>query len=263
MPFTLPRSLSPSKVASFTDCPLAFRLAYLDGLPQPPFEPAVKGTLVHSALESLFWDHPAGQRSPAAARVGLEAAWRALQADPEYLGLGLTDDQAEAFVADAGRLVDNYFELEDPDRVRAVGVELGVEADLAHLRLRGIIDRLDLTDDGDLVVIDYKTGSAPAPRYEHKRLIGVHLYALLCEEMLGRRPVEVRLFYLRTPTVITALPSAQTVEGQRRRTTAVWRAIEQACGREDFRPRASPLCNYCNFQAMCPVYGGTPPPAPA
>lgn len=261
MAFTLPRSLSPSKVSSFTDCPLAFRLAYIDGLPQPPSGPALKGTLVHSALEGLMWNHSAGRRTLSAAMVELDTAWRNLRVDPEFVALGLSEEQAEEFRADAELLVGNYFELEEPDRVRVVAVELGVEADLAHLRLRGIIDRLDLTDDGDLVIVDYKTGSAPTARYEQRKMTGVHLYALLCEELLGRPPAEVRLLYLRTPTVITAVPTAQSLVGQRRRTVAVWRAIEQACAREDFRPRASALCRYCAFQALCPVYGGTPPTA--
>jgi putative RecB family exonuclease len=266
MALTLPRSLSPSKVSSFTDCPLAFRLAYVDGLPQAPSPAAVKGTLVHSALEGLIWDHPAGRRTRQAAATELEAAWRALQDDPEFVALGLGAEEARAFRDDAEVLVANSFELEDPDKVRAVGVELGVEADVGHVRLRGIIDRLDMNDDGDLVVVDYKTGSAPKAQYTQARLVGVQLYALLCEQVFGRRPVEVRLYYLRTPTVITAVPSEQALSGQRRRTVAVWRAIEQACAREDFRPRASGLCRYCSFQPYCPLYGGTPPeaaPAPS
>jgi putative RecB family exonuclease len=259
MTLTVPRSLSPSKVSSFTDCPLAFRLAYVDGLPQLPSEAALKGTLVHAALEALIWDYPAGSRTQAAASVALEAAWRRLQDDPEFVALGLGEDEARAFRDDAEVLIANYFELEDPDRVRAVGVEVGVEADLGHMRLRGIIDRLDVDDTGELVVVDYKTGSAPDPRHEQRRLHGVYLYALLCEQVLGRRPAAVRLLYLRTPTAITSLPSEQVIEGQRRRTVAVWRAIEHACDRGDFRPRASGLCRFCSFQAYCPLYGGTPP----
>ena len=37
-----------------------------------------------------------------------------------------------------------------------------------------------------------------------------------------------------------------------------WSAIEQACRNDDFRPRPSPLCNYCRFREFCPAYGGDP-----
>jgi len=261
MVFTPPRSLSPSKVSSFTDCPLAFRLAYIDAIPQPPFAPAVKGTLVHSALEGLFWNHRPGERSPAAARSELGAAWEELRATKEFLGLGLDPAGEAELLSEAERLVESYFALEDPDGVRAIGVELGVETDLGGLALRGIIDRLDLNDDGGLVVVDYKTGKAPPPRFQHARMVGVHLYALLCQRLLGRVPDEVRLLYLGNEVVISAVPTEQSLQGQKRRTVAVWQAIERACSDGDFRPKASPLCRYCSYQALCPVYGGTPPAA--
>ena len=63
MALTLPRSLSPSKLSAFKDCPLAFRFAAIDRLPEAPAPHMVKGTLVHSALERLFWDHPRGERT--------------------------------------------------------------------------------------------------------------------------------------------------------------------------------------------------------
>lgn len=259
MPIDPPRSLSPTRVSAFTDCPLAFRLRTIDRLPEPSSPMAVKGTLVHAALEGLIWHHPAGTRSREAAAAELEAAWRRLQSDPELVGLGLSADQAEELRADAEVLIGRYFELEDPDRVQAVGVELLLEADLGPLRLRGIIDRLDRTEDGHLVVVDYKTGRAPGPRHEQGRLTGVHLYALLCERVLGTIPVEVRLLHLRDPVTISASPSTRTIQAHRRRTLAVWSAIERACHRDDFRPRPSALCRFCHFQEWCPSFGGTPP----
>jgi len=135
---------------------------------------------------------------------------------------------------------------------------LTLEADVGGLRLRGIIDRLDLTPDGELVVVDYKTGRVPSQTQEQQRLAGVQFYALLCEQVLGRRPACVRLLYLKEPLVIETKPSEQAIRGTRQRTTAVWTAIERACVTEDFRPKASPLCNWCSFRALCPLYGGDP-----
>jgi putative RecB family exonuclease len=258
MALALPRSLSPSKLSAFKDCPLAFRFSAIDRLPEAPAPHMVKGTLVHSALERLFWDHPRGQRTPEAARHALAAAWTALQEEPDLAELALTDAERDGFVADAAALIDGYFRLEDPDAVDAVGVELTLEADVGGLRLRGIIDRLDVTADGELEVVDYKTGRVPSVNQEQQRLGGVQFYALLCEQVFGRKPSRVRLMYLREPLVIEAEPSDQAVRGTRQRTAAVWSAIERACEHEDFRPRPSALCNWCSFQSLCPIYGGDP-----
>jgi putative RecB family exonuclease len=255
MALTPPRTLTPSKVTAFTNCPLAFQFTVIEHRPEPPSPHAVKGTLVHSALEGLFWNHEAGDRSPEAAADELAHAWGELQDDAEFLELALPDEEASAFLADAQVLVANYFRLEDPNTVRTVGVELGVEIDQDGMRLRGIIDRLDIGPNGELIVIDYKTGRAPSVRFEHGKMTGIHTYALLCEQTLGRAPTEVRLLHLRDPVVISAVPTPQTIRGQQRRTAAVWGAIERACAKEDFRPNTGPLCNYCHFKPVCPAFG--------
>ena len=53
-----PASLSPSRASDFTTCPLLFRFRSIDRLPEEPSAAAVRGTLVHRALETLF-DLPA------------------------------------------------------------------------------------------------------------------------------------------------------------------------------------------------------------
>ena len=131
------------------------------------------------------------------------------------------------------------------------------------MQLRGIIDRLDVTPEGEFIVIDYKTGRVPSEMQEHSRLGGVQFYALLCEQVLGRRPVSVRLLYLKEPVVIAADPSEQALKGLKQRTSAVWSAIERACEEEDFRPKPSGLCQWCHFQEFCPAFGGDPARAAA
>jgi putative RecB family exonuclease len=257
MAFEPPTGLSPSRVSSFQDCALAFRFSAIDHLPEPSSLAAVRGTLVHAALELLFCLEP-DQRTPEQARRCLAEAHTHLQTDPEYLGLELDPVDDALLVERAQQLIDNYFTLEDPRHIHPIGIELRLEADLGDLNLRGIIDRLELDEDGGLVVTDYKTGVAPRQQYEQGRLGGVHFYAFLCEELFGRRPARIQLLYLADPVAIIAEPTDQTSRGLRRKLTAVWTAIERACEREDFRPRPSKLCDWCAFQSYCPVYGGDP-----
>ena len=252
----LPSSLSPSKVASFKDCALAFRYSVIDHLPEPPSAPASKGTLVHRALERLFSQVPAGQRTPEAASRQLDLAWGELRFHPEFEGLALEQAAESEFRADAARLVANYFDLEDPNRVRAVGIELMLEAKLGTMRLRGVIDRLELDAEGELVVTDYKTGRAPGIAFENSRLGGVQFYAFLCEQALGRRPARVQLLHLHEPVAIVSVPTPQSIRGLEGRAAAVWTAVERACHTEDFRPRPSRLCDWCAFRSYCPAFGG-------
>lgn len=258
MALPLPSSLSPSKVSSFKDCALAFRLSAIDRLPEPPSPPAIKGTLVHRALELLFCQPPE-QRSVTDALACLDQARAEMRSDPEFIGLGLDAESEAEFAADAEVLVRRYFKLEDPAKVHPIGLEIMLEAKVGTLTLRGIIDRLDLDPDGGLVVTDYKTGSPPGVAFEQSRLGGVHFYAFLCEQVLGRRPDRIQLLYLKEPVAIVSRPSEQSIRGLRQRALAVWSAVERACEKEDFRPHPSRLCDWCAYQAYCPAFGGKPP----
>src|SRR5688572_16606720 len=110
MALPLPSSLSPSKVASFKDCALAFRYSVIDRLPEPPSAAAAKGTLVHKALELLFADEPPEGRTVEAALTKLDQAWTVvMEDDRECEALEL--DDPEGFRADAADRVRRYFEL--------------------------------------------------------------------------------------------------------------------------------------------------------
>ena len=88
--------------------------------------------------------------------------------DPEYVGLRLDDAAAEKFEADCRAMIDKYVAMEDPTTVREIGLELWMEAEVGALTLRGIIDRLELDADGELVVTDYKMGRAPSGNDEQR-----------------------------------------------------------------------------------------------
>lgn len=255
MSLPVPVSLSPSKVSSFTDCALAFRFSAIDRLPEPPSVAATRGTLVHAALERLFVLEPDARTLPAALAC-LEAAATDLRDHPELAGLELDAEAEATFRAEAASLVERYFRLEDPRTITPIGIELKLEIELGGVRLRGIIDRLELDADGELVVTDYKTGKAPGERQEQQRLAGVAFYSLLCERLFGRRPARVQLLYLADPVAIIATPTDRSTRGVERKLAAVWTAVERACEREDFRPNPSRLCDWCGFKAYCPSFGG-------
>jgi putative RecB family exonuclease len=272
-------SLSPSRAADFKTCPLLYRFRTIDRLPERKSLAAVRGTLVHAVLERLY-DLPAAGRTVEAAQELLAPAWAELREEPGVAELFATaqDDTAqddgvesdsnapesvEAWLASAGRLVEKYFALEDPTRIQPHGREELVEVTLPDgLLLRGYVDRLDLAANGALRVVDYKTGSTPREAFEGKALFQMKFYALVLWRTRGVVASQLKLLYLGDGEALTYAPDEAELVRFERTLQAIWAAIERAVATGDFRPNRTRLCDWCDHQAVCPAFGGTPPPFP-
>ena len=258
-------SLSPSRAADFKTCPLLYRLRCVDRLPEAPSSAAVRGTMVHTVLESLF-DLPSAQRTVTAARALLPGAWAQVrEAEPGVDTLFAADNDGAAFaewMASAADLLGNYFALEDPGRLEPAAREERVEVVVDGVRLRGIVDRIDVSPAGDLRVVDYKTGASPREAFEGKAMFQMKFYALVLWRTRGVVPRQLRLMYLADCDTLSYSPDAEELVRFERTLMAIWAAIQRALQTGDFRPSPSRLCDWCDFKAHCPEFGGTPPPYP-
>jgi putative RecB family exonuclease len=261
---TVHRSLSPSRAADFMSCPLLYRFRVIDRLPEPPSAAAARGTLVHAVLERLF-DEPAPGRTPAAARGLLLPQWERLAAEePELATLFADDQQRAVWLDEAAAMLDRYFTLEDPTRLEPAHREMSVQTMLeSGLTLRGYIDRLDVARTGEVRVVDYKTGTAPREEYEARALFQMKFYALVLWRTSGDIPRQLQLIYLGNGEIMRWAPDEADLLSTERKINALWLAIERARANGDWRPRPSRLCDWCSHQAICPAFGGTPPPLPA
>jgi putative RecB family exonuclease len=265
LPVAVIGSLSPSRAADFKTCPLLYRFRSIDRLPEPPSRDALRGTLVHSVLERLF-DLPAADRTQGRAEESVDAAWQQLLADqPELAELFAGSEEAEltGWLDSARRLVANYFALEDPTRLEPAAREQLVEVVLDGLRLRGYIDRVDVSPAGDIRIVDYKTGGIPREAFEAKALFQMKFYALVLWRIRGVVPRQLRLIYLADTDTLSYQPTEDELGRFEKTLQAIWKAIAKASLTGDFRPSPSRLCDWCSHQQLCPAKGGTPPPFPA
>lgn len=247
-------------------CPLLYRFRVIDKLPEKPSEAATRGTLVHAVLERLF-DAPAVDRTPPRAKALIPGQWdRLLESKPELTGLFEGDPEGErlaGWLGEAERLVERWFSLEDPTRLEPAERELFVETELdSGLRLRGVIDRVDVTPAGDVRIVDYKTGKAPRPEYAEGALFQMKFYALVVWRLKKVVPRRLQLVYLGSGDVLTYDPVVADLERVERKLLALWDAIRLATETGEWRPRPTKLCGWCDHRAVCPEFGGTPPVYP-
>lgn len=269
-----PSSLSPSRAGDFLTCPLLYRLRSIDKLPEPPSAVAIRGTLVHAALEELFGLEAPERTIDRAVALFTEKFEELRLNDPpaaaaltEGLAEGVSESGshsvAEAVTAPARPLLETYFALEDPTRLQPHAQELAVQSTLeSGLTVRGFIDRVDRAPDGRVRLVDYKTGRSPGSGFESKAMFQMRFYALVWWRMSNEVPTRLQLMYLKDGQVITYDPSTEDLLATERKILAIRDAIARAVD-TGFQPSPSALCSYCAFHDYCPAQGGVTPVMPA
>jgi putative RecB family exonuclease len=133
-------SLSPSRANDFKTCPLLYRYKTIDRLPEPPSSDALRGTIVHEALERIY-DLPRGSRAIEHAHDLMQVAWaNALDEDETVTGLFANEEEIEAWLGSGRELINRYFQLEDPNSLEPAEREVHVEFEQPNgLLLHGYI----------------------------------------------------------------------------------------------------------------------------
>jgi RecB family exonuclease len=246
-------SASPSKLLAWLDCPRRYRMQYLDR-PRPatraPRAHTSVGVATHNVLRD-FWDLAPAERTPTAVERLVRQSW---------IDVGFRDpDQSAQWRVRTTRRVTEYLRGVDRDR-QPLGVERTVSLHTETLAVTGRLDRLD-DRDGDLVVVDYKTGRTRLTDDDARTSLPLALYAVAVAGMF-RRPCErVELHHLPTGEVLAHEHTAETL--QRKVAEAESIAVDlrradadyAALGMESplFEPQVSPICRWCDFRAHCPA----------
>jgi RecB family exonuclease len=246
-------SASPSKLLAWLDCPLRYRMQYLDR-PRPAARPQRAhtsiGVATHNALRD-FWDLPQAERTPTAVERLMRTSW---------IDVGFRDpDQSAHWLVRTTERVTAYLRGIDRDR-QPLGVERTVSMRTKTLAVTGRIDRLD-DRDGELVVVDYKTGRTRLRDDDARTSLPLALYAVAAAGMFRRPCVRVELHHLPTGEVLShehtpeslqrKVAEAESIASDLRRADAAY-AVNGA-GSPLFEPQVSPICPWCDFRAHCPA----------
>jgi len=245
----LPSYLSPSSASMFQQCPRKWKHRYVDRLPDPPGEPALAGTFAHRVLELLLQEPPE-RRTKDRAKELARTVWPEIEGDADFLALRLPDDAGRAFRWRSWQAIEGLWHVEDPSQVVVEATEQDVRVEIGEVPFRGIIDRVDV-EAGGLIIVDYKSGAAPRPRFADARLHQVLLYAAALANLSGIRPAKARLLYL-SQRIIEVDVTDDNLAEVTATLQETWRALGQSCADNAFEAQTGPLCAWCPFVAHCP-----------
>jgi putative RecB family exonuclease len=246
-----PSGLSPSSIDLWLQCPRKFREEKVRGRSGGTGEAALLGTFVHLILEHLM-KLPSGERSLGAARELALSCWSEFSSSSEWVGWAADAEvDVTSFRRRAWASVCGYFEIENPDGVEVLDTERFLNATVAGVPLRGIVDRIDQDIFDDVVIVDYKTGKVPAPWFRAAKFRQLNLYAALYEALTGVRPGEGRLLFTSFGEVIGTTVTPESVDEAVEVASTAWSeiAVSFESGRWEARP--GPLCGWCPFVGEC------------
>ncbi len=253
------KNLSPSRASQFKTCPQQFKFANVDKLKEPTNEVQAKGTAVHQALEDLF-ELPKEDRDTEKLHNLFRAAWTKVRRTDEYHSLFSSVDEEREWGVDGLKLLNNYMSMEDPKSFDPLERERWVRGTIEDLNLRGILDRMDRNQNGELIIVDYKSGKAPTEKYKEPRFFALKLYALLIRDELGITPIELKLIYLKNSTIHTLKVDNKMLDEVKIEILDIWSDIKLAFEENNFPATKNALCkNWCYYKPICPVFNDNAP----
>ena len=253
------KNLSPSRASQFKTCPQQFKFANVDKLKEPTNEVQAKGTAVHQALEDLF-ELPKEDRDTEKLHNLFRAAWTKVRRTDEHHNLFSSVDEEREWGVDGLKLLSNYMSMEDPKSFDPLERERWVRGTIEDLNLRGILDRMDRNQNGELIIVDYKSGKAPAEKYKEPRFFALKLYALLIRDELGITPTELKLIYLKNSTIHTLKVDNKMLDEVKIEILDIWSDIKLAFEENNFPATKNALCkNWCYYKPICPVFNDNAP----
>lgn len=241
-------SCTPSRLDTWLDCPRKYRYTYLDS-PRParggPWAHTSMGAAVHNALRE-WWTKPLSERTIEVGEVLLNKFWRSD---------GFKDDaQAQRSLIRAKAWVVNYLKTIDiNDEPR--GLERTVGATTETLSLSGRVDRIDERD-GELIIVDYKTGRTTPEVADVASSLALAIYAVGAARTLRMKCTKVELHHLPSESVVAFDHSQESLNRHIKRAESIAREVQSEAlkpsSENNYQPKPSPLCGYCDFARICP-----------
>ncbi|NOZ03072.1 MAG: ATP-dependent helicase [FCB group bacterium] len=240
-------TLSASAIDTYQQCPLKYRLGYIDKVPELASKPQlVFGTIIHQVLEQFH--KPGEPQTEKHLLELLDHYWQ--EGEFEY-----TAREIE-FKKQGIDLLKRYYRFLKEHPVTVVERELTFSFDLEDINIRGKIDRIDKGIRGYRVV-DYKTSKTPT---DPRKNLQLAIYSIFLEKRsdleFGGLPESAALLFLREEE--DPLRSHTFTPEELALFREEIRAVGRGIRKQEFDPCKGFHCDWCDYKhLLCPAWEET------
>lgn len=237
--------ISYSALNSYQICPLKYKFQYIDKIKTPKSKEAVFGTLIHSTLNFIH--------TPAILAPSMEQAL-------DHFSKNWNEDVFENELEERSafsqgvEIIRRYYNDNDIAKINIVALESSFQIKLGDHVVNGIIDRIDRTEDG-YEIIDYKTAKKmpSQEKVNNDVQLTIYLQAFLDrypEERKNLKNLKVSLYFVKHGAKLTSTRTEEDLKNIENKFLEVIAKI----GESEFQPIVNPLCDWCDFQHLCPMW---------
>jgi len=236
-------TFSASGLSAYERCPLKYKFQYVVLIPSVSRTFFDLGSAVHTVIEHLSKKQKEGiPPTKEMALALLDTAWSTAAYESK------SHEMEDRATAEA--LLDTYLAWQAGNPNRILEAEKRFQISLGGRIVRGVIDRIEETSEGEIVVIDFKTGSKPGTLSKNtiREDMQMNLYSLAIHELYGKLPVKASLYYLAPNKTYDYNPTSETIGTFKER---VVKLINAVCA-EEFSPMSDyQTCKWCDYKDFC------------
>lgn len=243
--------ISYSAYDTYQSCPLKYKYQEIDKIKVPKSKEAVFGSTLHEVMKFI---HAPGILSPTLdqAMEHFSAFW-----NPAVFE---TPEEERAAFSQGVKIIQDYYRKNNPADFNIVNlesrfqIEIGKGAENKTHIVSGVIDRIDKIEEG-FEIIDYKTTKKmpTQEKVDNDIQLSVYLKAFLSlypKEIANLKNLKVSLYYLKHGVKLSAGRTASQLQETEKIFLEAIKFVEE----QKFKPRVSPLCDWCGYQKICPMW---------
>lgn len=240
-------SVSPSSAEGFSDCGVRWFLERSGGT-NGDSTAQVLGSAIH-AFAALMEENPTLTQDDLVAK--LRESWKLIDPNTGWVSTA----QLTRAVLMIEKFV-TYHKASLEERT-IVGVEAEFEVTVGRAKIRGSVDRLEVTADGQLFIVDFKTGANAITKNEAVTNLQMQAYQLAVIEggfkeiHESRTSAGAELVYLGSKTIDATTRRQPPVDTEEIRNEI--RNIAEGMSGSEFLATINKRCNQCDVRNACPI----------